>query len=283
MRREQILKICLNHALTSDIEYKPKDTKSWHFVANDFSEGELEVDQFCIRFKTEDIAKDFKKAIDDALAGEGATQNGQTDSSATNQSSDESRKIADLKLPANFYDYKNNAECKGCRGCNVDDFVFPEVKDTNFGQIDDNSIPLTLSMASLPTTTMTSNLPKEEAVKPFSFGSPFSFANALGSKPDVTVTAAATTNNTSSTGMFFGNSSFKLNSSQTNTTNTIDVKPTPAFSFGKPSTGTIFGGGITSTSDEPAKTTSSFSFTNTFKQNSKYFLFFIVGDFFDFK
>lgn len=69
MRREQILKICLNHALTDEIEYKPKDDKSWHFVANDFSEGEVELMQFCLRFKTSEIAKAFKQAATDAVAG----------------------------------------------------------------------------------------------------------------------------------------------------------------------------------------------------------------------
>lgn len=69
MRREQILKICLNHALTSDIEYKKKDDKSWEFVVNDFSEGELEANVFSLRFKNKEIAEEFKAAIDKALTG----------------------------------------------------------------------------------------------------------------------------------------------------------------------------------------------------------------------
>lgn len=69
MRREQILKICLNHALTSDIEYKKKDDKSWEFVVNDFSEGELEANVFSLRFKNKEIAEEFRTAIDNALSG----------------------------------------------------------------------------------------------------------------------------------------------------------------------------------------------------------------------
>ena len=69
MRREQILKICLNHALNADIEYKPKDDKSWQFIANDFSEGEVQAMPFSLRFKTPDIAKEFKQAVTDALSG----------------------------------------------------------------------------------------------------------------------------------------------------------------------------------------------------------------------
>ena len=67
MRREQVLKICLNHALTGDIKYTLKDDKTWLFSAADFSEGELQYRQFCIRFKNSEIAQSFKKTIDEAL------------------------------------------------------------------------------------------------------------------------------------------------------------------------------------------------------------------------
>lgn len=73
MRREKILKICLNHILTNDIEYIPKEDKSWLFVAADFSEGELEVDKFCLRFKNADVAKQFKEALDKSLKKETST------------------------------------------------------------------------------------------------------------------------------------------------------------------------------------------------------------------
>lgn len=146
MRREQIQKICLNHALTNDVEYTVKDPKSWQFVVNDFSEGAFELDHFSIRFKTDEIAKQFKQAIDDALAGKLQTiQNG--DSHATeleNLTAEERQSIVDLKLPNDFYKYKNHEQCSGCRGCNSDEFVFSEVKDTNCGQFDDNPLPLVM-------------------------------------------------------------------------------------------------------------------------------------------
>lgn len=69
MRREQILKICLNHVLNDEVEYKVKDDKSWHFIVNDFSEGEVELMQFCLRFKTSEIAEEFRQAVRDALNG----------------------------------------------------------------------------------------------------------------------------------------------------------------------------------------------------------------------
>lgn len=78
MRREQILKICLNHVLNDEVEYKVKDDKSWHFITNDFSEGEVELMQFCLRFKTPEIAVEFRQAVRDALAGKACvtTSNG---------------------------------------------------------------------------------------------------------------------------------------------------------------------------------------------------------------
>lgn len=65
-----MFKICLNHILTSDIKYLPKDDKTWLFYASDYSEGELANEQFCLRFKTAEIAQEFMKAVNDALSGE---------------------------------------------------------------------------------------------------------------------------------------------------------------------------------------------------------------------
>lgn len=67
MRREQVLKICLNHVLTSDIEYRQKDDKTWLFCAPDFSEGEIDHQKFCIRFKNGEVARDFKEAVTNSL------------------------------------------------------------------------------------------------------------------------------------------------------------------------------------------------------------------------
>lgn len=67
MRREKILKICLNHILTHDIEYIPKEDKTWLFATADYSDGELAVDKFCLRFKNAELSKEFKDAIDKAL------------------------------------------------------------------------------------------------------------------------------------------------------------------------------------------------------------------------
>ncbi|XP_026466134.1 E3 SUMO-protein ligase RanBP2-like [Ctenocephalides felis] len=134
MRRSQILKICLNHILTPDIEYNPKDNKTWLFTANDFSEEVYSVQQFCIRFKTEEIAKNFKKAIDEAQASlQGSldvtldTSNDDSDVEITFETTvtEEEKNLArKYLLPDNFYAYKYRDDCKGCRGCRSDDYDF---------------------------------------------------------------------------------------------------------------------------------------------------------------
>ncbi len=63
MRREQILKICLNHALTSAITFRKKDDKSWLWAAQDFAEGEGKTETFVIRFRDADTSKAFMAAV----------------------------------------------------------------------------------------------------------------------------------------------------------------------------------------------------------------------------
>jgi len=63
MRREQILKICLNHALSSDILFKEKDEKSWMWAAQDYSDDEGRKETFVVRFRDAEISKSFMAAI----------------------------------------------------------------------------------------------------------------------------------------------------------------------------------------------------------------------------
>lgn len=244
MRREQILKICLNHTLTHDIEYKPKDTKSWHFVVNDYSEGELEsLVQFCLRFKTEEIAQEFKKAIDDALNGVTSKQNGNSENGETSvaprqlavekQTTEEKQMIDELKLPSDFFEYKHKDECGGCRGCNADEFVFGEVKPNNEEYTDDNPLPL-----ELPARSKHNDLSKSSqstATTTFSFNSFSSTKPLFGAQ---TVTTSAETKFNSSSFLFGNvNSNAQPAFSPLTTTKSIfgnsatPVKP-PTFAFG---------------------------------------------------
>ncbi|XP_077300108.1 ranBP2-like and GRIP domain-containing protein 3 [Arctopsyche grandis] len=131
MRREPIFKICLNHYLTDDIEYMPKDEKTWLFSACDFSTGEICPQQFCIRFVNKDVAGEFKAAIDNAktlsTGGEALLSTPKeeiqfiSESQVTDGEVEDARK---LLLPDKFYSYKNLPPCNGCRGCDNEDACF---------------------------------------------------------------------------------------------------------------------------------------------------------------
>lgn len=66
MRREQVLKICANHFVRSDMELTPKNDRAWMWAALDFADEEVRLEQFCARFKTSDEAASFKDAFDKA-------------------------------------------------------------------------------------------------------------------------------------------------------------------------------------------------------------------------
>lgn len=120
MRREQIFKICLNFFLIDDIELKRKEDNSLTFAAVDFSEGQFEPTSFAIRFKNKEIAEEFKKAIEDALAG---ISNG-TGEKQDGESDEKSLLVKKLMLPENFYDYLKSSDCPGCIGCRPEEFIF---------------------------------------------------------------------------------------------------------------------------------------------------------------
>lgn len=135
MRREQVFKICLNHALTSDLVYNPKDEKTWLFAANDFSEGELALQKFCLRFSNKEIAMQFKNAIDNSVQGipidvEVEPKTTKSDQkvdddvvfvSEIQANAEDKQKAMNLRLPENFYMYKYKEPCSGCRGCSDED------------------------------------------------------------------------------------------------------------------------------------------------------------------
>ncbi|XP_031356003.1 E3 SUMO-protein ligase RanBP2-like isoform X2 [Photinus pyralis] len=131
MRREQVLKICLNHVLTAEIEYLAKDDKTWLFSAPDFSEGEINHWQFCVRFKSSDIAREFKSAVDDALkrthSASPSTSVKEDVSevefiSETQVSAEEEQEAIRLKLPPKFMAYRQRPDCT-CETCKSEDAI----------------------------------------------------------------------------------------------------------------------------------------------------------------
>ncbi|KAG6452625.1 hypothetical protein O3G_MSEX007721 [Manduca sexta] len=194
MRREQVLKICLNHAFTPEITYTPKDEKTWLFAANDFSEGELSLQQFCLRFASKEIALEFKKAVDKARDvkpvegkdeadrySESKDNNDEKDTpnddvifvSEITASVEEKQKAKELMLPENFYTYKNKPPCQGCRGCKEDN-----------GDAKSDLPPNTSTEMITPGTTQLLTTPVKSLTTPFQ--SPASSMYGTPSNPEKT-------------------------------------------------------------------------------------------------
>lgn len=68
MRREGVMKVCCNHHLTPQTVLRPKDPKSFIWPAQDFADGEIRSEIFCLRFKSPDEAERFREAFDAAVA-----------------------------------------------------------------------------------------------------------------------------------------------------------------------------------------------------------------------
>ena len=60
MRRDKILKIACNHAVSSDIQLKPMQTSetTWCYSALDFSENEARMEQLAVKFKVSSLKID---------------------------------------------------------------------------------------------------------------------------------------------------------------------------------------------------------------------------------
>ncbi|XP_059621174.1 E3 SUMO-protein ligase RanBP2 [Phlebotomus argentipes] len=266
MRREPILKICLNHRLTDDIKYEKKDEKSWHFAVDDFSEGELEPMNFCLRFKTADIAQGFLDAVQKALGEKtsGSLPNGgdakpaevKVNGRLSGEAEEEEKLRVKLRLPERFFEYKTKPDCSGCRGCNDEEFVFVEVENINGDLVDENPIPLKLP--DIPASSLIKQEKTKDSVAKNLFGTPTtqssSFIFGGGAK---------------SFSFGTGTSIFAPTFADTKTTTTaasagFTTTTTPASPFSTPSLDTqknIFGSG--GKSGESLFNSSSFSFGNS--------------------
>ena len=70
MRREQIFKLCANHVISADMELKPfpKSDRAWLWTTlSDFSEDVAKAETLAVRFRTNEIASQFKGAFDKAV------------------------------------------------------------------------------------------------------------------------------------------------------------------------------------------------------------------------
>ncbi|XP_053980788.1 E3 SUMO-protein ligase RanBP2-like [Hylaeus volcanicus] len=194
MRREQILKLCLNHFILPGLDMTLKDEKTWMWNAADYSEGEIEHTLFACRFKNSDIARNFKNAIDEARSAKSVPA-GETKTEAKTEELAKAKPAKDievlyemkvtteekdaamkLQLPENFYAYKQKPDCPGCRGCKEP--TAPLFKDEN--------------------SVTTASVPKicTESCKPTTFSSKTESTNATAS--NVSTTDTSTQNTTSS-------------------------------------------------------------------------------------
>ncbi|XP_031847905.1 E3 SUMO-protein ligase RanBP2 [Nomia melanderi] len=182
MRREQIFKLCLNHFVLPNLEMKPKDEKTWIWTAADYSEGEIEHTLFACRFKNSDIAKHFKDTIEDAKSGKDVKAievkpDASSDPKTSGQEIEvvyemkvtpEEREAAlKLQLPENFYAYKRNPDCPGCRGCKEPPVPLFESSTVSKESSKTAEKPAT----TVPATTVTTSMPNTDSPVFKMFGS----------------------------------------------------------------------------------------------------------------
>ncbi|XP_073446595.1 E3 SUMO-protein ligase RanBP2-like isoform X1 [Dendrobates tinctorius] len=67
MRREQVLKVCANHLITTTMNLKPLSgsDRAWMWMASDFSDGDAKLEQLAAKFKTVEQAEDFKSKFEE--------------------------------------------------------------------------------------------------------------------------------------------------------------------------------------------------------------------------
>lgn len=67
LRREQVYKLACNQWLTPDLKFQPMSTSetAWCWVGQDFSDNEAKLEQLAVKFKSIELAKEFKDKIDE--------------------------------------------------------------------------------------------------------------------------------------------------------------------------------------------------------------------------
>ncbi|CAG9857682.1 unnamed protein product [Phyllotreta striolata] len=297
MRREQVLKVCLNHALDRNVEYVPKDERSFVFGVADFSEGEMAKERLCLRFKNAEVAGEFKRAVDEAVGNCTASADASfrsTDDddvivvSETQVTPEEEKFAKSLGLPAKFLAYKQLPDC-ACAQCKKDDEYLKELfasdskpaqsSTTTPGKSSFALKPPTLAQPkSTPETTpATAPPPKFSFSSPnmAAFGTtattviPFGSSGSNASSGSFGTPLSSTGNSLASPAPSAGSSLFGTPVSST--TSLFGTNSNRIFGNGAPPTGgSIFGGGTTynSPNTTTAAATAVGSTTNLFGSNS---------------
>nr|XP_055234211.1 ranBP2-like and GRIP domain-containing protein 3 [Gorilla gorilla gorilla] len=67
MRRDQVLKVCANHWITTTMNLKPLSgsDRAWIWSASDFSDGDAKLEHLAAKFKTPELAEEFKHKFEE--------------------------------------------------------------------------------------------------------------------------------------------------------------------------------------------------------------------------
>jgi E3 SUMO-protein ligase RanBP2 len=201
MRREQIFKICLNHVLTSDVKYMPKDAKTWLFSAPDYSEGELTNEQFCVRFKNAEIAQEFLKAVNDALGGASSDTGKEPDQkteedgvefvSETKVTPEEEKEAIRLGLPPKYLAYRQLSDCQ-CEQCKKDDEYLKDLLEPAESTATIKSVNQIFTAGSLSSSSSSSSVFSTPRGEGSVFTTPREEVFSFKSSPDVSAAPATT-------------------------------------------------------------------------------------------
>lgn len=176
MRREQVLKLCCNQLLAKDTKFNmlPKSNNAMSWFGQDYSENELQVEMFAIRFKTAEICTRFHNAILEAQKNmTGAAEK-------PNEPVKKTEKLPQKGFGDQFKPKAGSWTCEGCYvtnkesdkkcvACNT-----PKDKDAPAEESSQTAAPKSIfsfgnlgAAASKPISTTTSTKPADSTVKGF--------------------------------------------------------------------------------------------------------------------
>ena len=249
MRREQVLKLCANHYITAAMKLVPMKTSdtSLCWVANDYSEGEVQKEQLCVKFKNVDIAHKFRSCFEDCQLTCGQSSTDQEHSSADSKPAEpttakpgavpatveqpSASSSSDIPLSSLFRAKAGEWECAccyvrngpdrtACAACETPKPGATVAADSSLSNKSDSAFKIA------PTGGFTFSA---ISGKPFTFGGAAAFATTTDtSTASKQETATATTDTSSSSGFVMPSFGFKPSS----TAGSSSVVTPPLFTFG---------------------------------------------------
>ena len=128
MRREHILKLCANHQITADMKLMPNEgsDRSWVWSTSaDFSEEECKAERLAVRFKSEDIAQQFKVKFEECqqkLKDHASKKQPVQEETKEDKAGEEEDLFAKFKAPEGSWEcdlcyLRNESEKMKCKAC----------------------------------------------------------------------------------------------------------------------------------------------------------------------